>query len=182
MHFGNFIGTLQKPRKVLCSVCAIGSHLAHKLRNKPIDLVPPSLHTFLLADVKLLSKHRVYRRSIPLAGLDVPFHARYLWSGVMPFWGYVDLRSASTTRALKRSHSVIATGSAPARLTIPLPNVEYVQPEDDQGRKLLAIAPAPSPAFASASMSTSTSTSTPSPVPTFPAPSAPVSTPAYGRP
>lgn len=22
---------------------------------------------------------------IPLAGLDVPFHSRYLWSGVMPF-------------------------------------------------------------------------------------------------
>ncbi|KAN0111523.1 hypothetical protein V8E52_008407 [Russula decolorans] len=99
----------------------------------------------------LLPKHRVYQRSIPLAGLDVPFHSRYLWSGVMPFWG--------------------------SRLTIPLPDVGYVQPEDDQRRKFLAIAPAPSPAFASAS----TSMSTPSPVPTFPAPSAPASTPASGR-
>jgi fatty acid synthase subunit alpha, fungi type len=25
--------------------------------------------------------------TIPLAGLDVPFHSRYLWSGVMPFRG-----------------------------------------------------------------------------------------------
>jgi hypothetical protein len=23
--------------------------------------------------------------TIPLAGIDVPFHSRYLWSGVMPF-------------------------------------------------------------------------------------------------
>ena len=25
--------------------------------------------------------------TIPLAGLDVPFHSHYLWSGVMPFRG-----------------------------------------------------------------------------------------------
>lgn len=25
--------------------------------------------------------------TIPLPGLDVPFHSRYLWSGVMPFRG-----------------------------------------------------------------------------------------------
>jgi hypothetical protein len=25
--------------------------------------------------------------TIPLAGLDVPFHLCYLWSGVMSFWG-----------------------------------------------------------------------------------------------
>jgi fatty acid synthase subunit beta len=23
--------------------------------------------------------------TIPLSGIDVPFHSRYLWSGVMPF-------------------------------------------------------------------------------------------------
>jgi hypothetical protein len=88
----------------------------------------------------------------------------------------VDLRSASNTHALKRSHSVIATGSAPARLTTPLPDVEYIQPEDDKRRKFLAIAPAPPPASASASTFTS------APAPPFPSPSPSISTPASGRP
>jgi hypothetical protein len=89
----------------------------------------------------------------------------------------VDLRR-SNTRALKRSHSEVATGSAPARLTIPLPDVEYFQPEDEKRRKFLAIAPAPAPSPTSASASTPTPT--PSPAPTFPS-SASVSTPASGR-
>lgn len=92
----------------------------------------------------------------------------------------VDLRggSALNTRALKRSHSVIATGSAPARLTVPLPDVEYVQPEDDKRRKFLAIAPAPSESPSPASAPACTPTS--APAPTFPSPSASdsVSTPA----
>ena len=28
-------------------------------------------------------------RSIPLPGIDVPFHSRYLWAGVMPFRAYL---------------------------------------------------------------------------------------------
>jgi hypothetical protein len=88
----------------------------------------------------------------------------------------VDLRSESNTRVLKRSHSIIATGSAPARLTTPLPDVEYVQLKDDKRRKFLAIAPAPPPVSASASTPTSTSALT------FPSPSTSVSTPASERP
>jgi hypothetical protein len=83
----------------------------------------------------------------------------------------VDLRgSASNTRVLKRTHSVIGIGSAPALLTTPLPDV---QPEDEKRRKFLAIAPAPPPASASASKSTSTPIF--APAPTFPSPT---STPA----
>lgn len=88
-------------------------------------------------------------------------------------------RGASNIRALKRSRSVVATGTAPARLTIPLPDVEYVQPAEEDNlkrRKFLAIAPAPSPTLASASASSSAS------APTFPSPSASVPTPASGRP
>jgi len=33
--------------------------------------------------------------TIPLAGLDVPFHSRYLWSGVMSFWDVSQLLFAS---------------------------------------------------------------------------------------
>lgn len=92
------------------------------------------------------------------------------------------VRSASNTRVLKRSHSAIGTGSAPARLTTPLPDVDYVhvQPEDDKRRKFLAIAPAPPPASAFAFASTSTSTS--APAPPFTSPSSSISTPASGRP
>ena len=95
----------------------------------------------------------------------------------------VDLHTASNTRPLKRRHSVIATGSAPPRLTIPLPDLEHVQPEDDKRRKFLAIAPAPSPTSASASASASTST-TASPAPIFPSPSpsAFIPTPASEKP
>lgn len=64
MHFRNFIGTSRMPRKVLCSVCAIGSYLAHKPHDRPIGLVLPSLHTSPLADAKLLPEHRANQRSI----------------------------------------------------------------------------------------------------------------------
>ena len=80
----------------------------------------------------------------------------------------VDLPSASNTRVPKRSHSVFASGSvsAPARLTIPLPDVEYVQPEDNKRRKFFTIAPAllqpeAPPASAPSFTFTFTSTSTP---------------------
>ena len=73
----------------------------------------------------------------------------------------VDLRSAANTRrVLKRRHSLIATGSATARLTTPPPDVE-----DDKRRKLLPIAPAPLPASSSSSTRTSTPTSIPAPAP-----------------
>lgn len=89
----------------------------------------------------------------------------------------VDLRSAPNTRVLKRSHSVI--GSAPARLTAPLPDVESVRPEEDKRRKFLAIAPAPAPSPAAASTSTP-STPTSAPAPTFSSLPASISTPASG--
>ena len=87
----------------------------------------------------------------------------------------VALRSAPNPRVLKRTHSAIgiASGSAPARLTIPLPDV---QPEEDKRRKFQAIAPAPPPTSTSVSASTPVS----APAPTFP--STPVSTPAPGKP
>lgn len=88
----------------------------------------------------------------------------------------VDLCSAPITRVLKRSRSVTAMGSAPARLTAPLPDVESV-PEEDKRRKFLAIAPVPSPTAASAS---TPSTPTPAPAPTFPSSPASISTPASG--
>jgi len=80
----------------------------------------------------------------------------------------VDLPSASNARVPKRGHSVFTSGSvsAPARPTIPLPDVEYVQLEDKKRRKFLATAPALPQAPASASASTST----PAPSPTFPSP------------
>ena len=37
---------------------------------------------------KLAAGHIVLERgfaTIPLPGIDVPFHSRYLWAGVMPF-------------------------------------------------------------------------------------------------
>ncbi len=73
----------------------------------------------------------------------------------------VDLRSAPNTCVLKRSLSDIAAGSAPARLTNPLPDIEYVQPKEEKRRKFLDIAPAPPPASAS----TSAPTPTPAPAP-----------------
>ena len=89
----------------------------------------------------------------------------------------IDLRNALNTRVLKRPRSVIEIGSAPARLTIPLPDVQL---EDDERRKFLAIAPAPLPASSS---STTISTPISAPAPTFPSPSTPASTPAAsGRP
>ena len=36
--------------------------------------------------------------TIPLPGIDVPFHSRYLWAGVMPF------------RACKNSYSYLVGG------------------------------------------------------------------------
>lgn len=86
--------------------------------------------------------------------------------------------SASSTRVLKRTHSAMATGSAPARLSTPLPDL---QPEEDKRRKFLAILPAPPPV--SASGSTATSTPIFAPAPTFPSPtSTSTSTPASGKP
>jgi hypothetical protein len=92
----------------------------------------------------------------------------------------VDLRTMSNVRMLKRSRSAIATtGSAPACLTVPLPDVEqHVQPY--QSRKFLAIAPAPplasrTPSPTPSAPSTSTSTSTLAPRVRVPAPAFPSS-------
>ncbi|KAH9960537.1 hypothetical protein BGW80DRAFT_1232215 [Lactifluus volemus] len=34
--------------------------------------------------------------TIPLAGIDAPFHSRYIWSGVMPFCAYLSKKIPST--------------------------------------------------------------------------------------
>jgi hypothetical protein len=89
----------------------------------------------------------------------------------------VDLRgSASNTHVLKRTYSAMTIGSAPARLTTPLPDI---QPEEDKRRKFLAILPAPPPAPAHASGSTPTPIF--GPAPSFPSPTL-KSTPASGKP
>jgi len=97
-------------------------------------------------------------------------------------------RILSNSRVPKRSRDVVATGSAPARLAVPLPEVERAQlPGDDSEyyrRKFLAIAPAPESPLASGSGSGSGS-STPTPTPTstpLPVPVSAPSTPAPVKP